>query len=132
MDNSTMKKIVLSILIPVIVFGACFGITRSLSGSKQSSGNPEAAASAASGSTGNTESAAGSVGGAFSDMKTNVQIVAEGMLSSPAGRTRWQTMSHEDKIAKLNERAKTDKRAQAMIAAFGADVVVSMIDDAIN
>ena len=65
MDNATMKKIVLSILIPVIVFGACFGITRSLSGSKQSSGSPEGAASAASGMTGNTEGAAGSAGGAF-------------------------------------------------------------------
>ena len=65
MDNATMKKIVLSILIPVIVFGACFGITRSLSGSKQSSGSPEGAASAASGTTGNTEGAAGSAGGAF-------------------------------------------------------------------
>ena len=60
-----MKKIVLSILIPVIVFGACFGIARSLSGSKQSSGSPEGAASAASGTTGNTEGAAGSAGGAF-------------------------------------------------------------------
>ena len=80
----------------------------------------------------NEQNLGGVSGGAFSDMKTNVQIVAEGMLSSPAGRTRWQTMSREDKIAKLNERAKTDKRAQAMIDAFGADVVVSMIDDAIN
>ena len=71
-------------------------------------------------------------GGAFSDMETNALIVAEGMLSSPGGRTRWQTMSREDKLAKLNERAKTDKRTQAMIAAFGADVVVSMIDDSIN
>lgn len=60
-----MKKIVLSILIPVIVFGACFGITRSLSGGKQSSGSPEGAASAASGTTGDTEGAAGSAGGAF-------------------------------------------------------------------
>ena len=71
-------------------------------------------------------------GGAFSDMETNALIVAEGMLSSPGGRTRWQTMSREDKLAKLNERAKTDKRTQAMVAAFGADVVVDMIDDAIN
>ena len=131
MDNATMKKIVLSILIPVIVFGACFGITRSLSGSKQSSESGGGSFLPLPGLL-EIQSAAGSAGGAFSDMKTNVQIVAEGMLSSPAGRTRWQTMSHEDKIAKLNERAKTDKRAQAMIAAFGADVVVSMIDDAIN
>ncbi len=65
MDNATMKKIVLSILIPVIVFGACFGITRSLSGGKQSSGSPEGAASASSGTTGDTEGAAGSAGGAF-------------------------------------------------------------------
>ena len=71
-------------------------------------------------------------GGAFSDMETNALIVAEGMLSSPGGRTRWQTMSREDKLAKLNERAKTDKRTQAMVAAFGADVVVDMIDDTIN
>ena len=71
-------------------------------------------------------------GGAFSDMETNALIVAEGMLSSPGGRTRWQTMSREDKLAKLNERAKTDKRTQAMVAAVGADVVVSMIDDSIN
>ena len=71
-------------------------------------------------------------GGAFSDMETNALIVAEGMLSSPGGRTRWQTMSREDKLAKLKERAKTDKRTQAMVAAFGADVVVDMIDDTIN
>lgn len=71
-------------------------------------------------------------GGAFSDMETNALIVAEGMLSSPGGRTRWQTMSREDKLAKLHERAKTDKRTQAMVAAFGADVVVDMIDDTIN
>ncbi|GEM_PF-3650735 len=80
----------------------------------------------------NEEKLTGVSGGAFSDMKTNVMLVAEGMISSPGGRTRWQTMSHEDKVAKLNERARTDKRTQAMIAAFGADVVVSMIDDSIN
>ena len=80
----------------------------------------------------NEEKLKGVSGGAFSDMETNALIVAEGMLSSPGGRTRWQTMSHEDKVAKVNERAKTDKRTQAMVAAFGADVVVSMIDDSIN
>ena len=42
-------------------------------------------------------------GGAFSDMETNALIVAEGMLSSPGGRTRWQTMSREDKLAKLKD-----------------------------
>ena len=80
----------------------------------------------------NEEKLKGVSGGAFSDMETNALIVAEGMLSSPGGRTRWQTMSREDKLAKLNERAKTDKRTQAMVAAFGADVVVDMIDDTIN
>ena len=80
----------------------------------------------------NEEKLKGVSGGAFSDMETNALIVAEGMLSSPGGRTRWQTMSREDKLAKLHERAKTDKRTQAMVAAFGADVVVDMIDDTIN
>ena len=53
-------------------------------------------------------------GGAFSDMETNALIVAEGMLSSPGGRTRWQSTSRENEVARLNARATTDKRTQAM------------------
>ena len=58
-------------------------------------------------------------GGAFSDIRTNVQIVVE-ELNAAGSLSEWKTLSKEDKGSKLQS------------TAFGIERLVMMVDDTIG
>ena len=70
-------------------------------------------------------------GGAFSDIRTNVQIVVN-ELNATGSLSQWKTLSREDKVSKLQNMAESNRRIFSMISAFGADRLVMMVDDTIG
>ena len=70
-------------------------------------------------------------GGAFSDIRTNVQIVVE-ELNAAGSLPQWKTLSKEDKVSKLQSMASSNRRIFAMISAFGIERLVMMVDDTIG
>ena len=70
-------------------------------------------------------------GGAFSDIRTNVQIVVE-ELNAEVSLPQWKTLSKEDKASKLQGMAASSRRIYSMISAFGIERLVMMVDDTIG
>ena len=70
-------------------------------------------------------------GGAFSDIRTNVQIVVN-ELNATGSLSQWKTLSREDKVSKLQKMAESNRRIFSMISAFGGDRLVMMVDDTIG
>ena len=70
-------------------------------------------------------------GGAFSDIKTNVQIVVN-ELNATGSLSQWKNLSQENKVSKLQSMASSNRRIFSMISAFGAERLVAMVDDTIG
>lgn len=70
-------------------------------------------------------------GGAFSDIRTNVQIVVE-ELNATGSISQWKTLSREEKSTKLQNMAAGNRRIFSMISAFGIERLVAMVDDTIG
>ena len=70
-------------------------------------------------------------GGAFSDIRTNVQIVVN-ELDAAGSLSKWKTLSKEDKVSKLQSMAASNRRIFSMISAFGIERLVTMVDDTIG
>ena len=70
-------------------------------------------------------------GGAFSDIRTNVQIVVE-ELNATGSISQWKTLSREEKSTKLQNMAAGNRRIFSMISAFGLERLVTMVDDTIG
>ena len=70
-------------------------------------------------------------GGAFSDIRTNVQIVVN-ELDAAGSLSKWKTLSKEDKASKLQSMAASNRRIFSMISAFGIERLVTMVDDTIG
>lgn len=70
-------------------------------------------------------------GGAFSDIRTNVQIVVKELRATGA-LSQWKTLSKEQKVVKMQEMAAGNRRIFSMISAFGVEQMVMMIDDTIG
>ena len=70
-------------------------------------------------------------GGAFSDIRTNVQIVVN-ELDAAGSLSKWKTLSKEDKVSKLQSMAASNRRIFSMISAFGIERLVAMVDDTIG
>ena len=70
-------------------------------------------------------------GGAFSDIRTNVQIVVN-ELNAAGSLSQWQTLSKEEKASKLQNMASSNRRIFSMISAFGLERLVTMVDDTVG
>ena len=70
-------------------------------------------------------------GGAFSDIRTNVQIVVD-ELNATGSLAQWKTLSKENKVSKLQNMASSNRRIFSMISAFGIERLVTMVDDTIG
>ena len=70
-------------------------------------------------------------GGAFSDIRTNVQIVVE-ELKATGSMSQWKNLSKEEKGTKLQNMAASNRRIFSMISAFGLERLVTMVDDTIG
>ena len=70
-------------------------------------------------------------GGAFSDIRTNVQIVVD-ELNANGSLAQWKTLSKENKVSKLQNMASSNRRIFSMISAFGIERLVTMVDDTIG
>lgn len=70
-------------------------------------------------------------GGAFSDIRTNVQIVVE-ELKATGSISQWKALSREEKGTKLQNMAASNRRIFSMISAFGLERLVTMVDDTIG